>query len=355
MRYLRNTWYVAALDIEVGREMLSRMILGEAVMLYRKLDGTAVAVIDRCPHRFAPLSMGKLIGNNVQCGYHGLQFDCSGKCIVNPHGDGKIPRAAQVKSFPLVERYGMLWIWMGDADLADAELIPAYYSHFDSPDWKTVRGHSFQEANYQLIADNLLDLSHDQFLHANYHRKDAFLTTPHEVFVDGTAVVSRRQVLNSIASDAFAGNLPDPKLLVDQWKIMRWEAPGYFLLDLGVRPSNDPQAPGLCKRNAHILTPATETSTNYYFINARNYQRDDEKVDAQIREWQRIGFGEQDKPMIEAIQRGMGKQDLFDLNPILLSVDGAAVRARRHLEKLLKAQDEHEMQATLAQSAITHA
>ena len=117
----------------------------------------------------------------------------------------------------------------------DLDLIPSYYSHFDSPEWKTVRGHSYQDANYQLIADNLLDLSHDQFLHANYHRKDTFLTTPHEVFEEGKQVVSSRKVLNQVTSDAFAGNLPDPSVPVDQWKVMKWQAPGYFLLEVGVR------------------------------------------------------------------------------------------------------------------------
>ena len=342
MTFLRNVWYVAALDTEVGREMLTRTILNEAVVMYRKEDGEPVAIQDRCPHRFAPLSRGKLVGDHVECAYHGLQFDCSGKCVVNPHGDGKIPQAARVKNYPFIQRYGLMWIWMGDPDRADPDLIPSYYSHFDSPEWKTVRGHSYQDANYQLIADNLLDLSHDQFLHANYHRKDTFLTTPHEVFEEGKQVVSSRKVLNQVTSDAFAGNLPDPSVPVDQWKVMKWQAPGYFLLEVGVRPTVNPDGIELGKRNAHILTPATETSTNYYFVNARNYQLDDEKVDAQIREWQRIGFGEQDKPMIEAIQKVMGPADLFDMNPILLSVDGAAIRARRALAKLLKAQEESE-------------
>lgn len=339
MSFLRNAWYVAALDEEVGRAMFTRTILNEEVLMYRKQDGSAVALRDRCAHRFAPLSRGTLIGDTVQCGYHGLQFDCSGKCVLNPHGDGRIPPGARVRHFPLVERYGLLWIWMGEEEQADDSLIPSYYSHFDSPEWKTVRGHSYQEASYLLIADNLLDLSHDQFLHANYHRKDAFLTTPHEVFLDGNVVVSSRKVMNAVASDAFSASLPDPALPVDQWKIMRWQAPGYFLLDVGVRPSHDPAGPALQKCNAHILTPATERSTNYFYVNARNYQVDDPKLDAQVREWQRVGFGEQDKPMIEAIQRRMGEHELFELDPVFLAVDSAALRARRQLTKLIEAQD----------------
>jgi vanillate O-demethylase monooxygenase subunit len=348
MTFLRNTWYVAALDEEVGRQMLSRKILNEPVLMYRKENGDPVAILDICPHRFAPLSRGRLIGDNVECGYHGLQFDCTGKCVRNPHGDGKIPQAATVKQFPFIERHGLLWIWIGDAKEADPERIPDYYSHFISPDWKTVRGHSFQNANYLLIADNLLDLSHDQFLHANFHKKDAFLTTPHEVFQEGTAVVSRRQVLNLPASGAFASQLPDPDALVDQWKIMRWEPPGYFHLDVGVKPSNGGEGVGLRKCNAHILTPSTDTSTHYFFVNARNYHHEDEKVDEQIREWQRVGFGEQDKPMIEAIQQVMGDRDLLDMDPILLQTDGAAIRARRLLEKLIQAQ---RAQETLAQTS----
>ena len=112
MTFLRNVWYVAALDTEVGREMLTRTILNEAVVMYRKEDGQPVAIQDRCPHRFAPLSRGKLVGDHVECAYHGLQFDCSGKCVVNPHGDGKIPQAARVKNYPFIQRYGLMWIWI---------------------------------------------------------------------------------------------------------------------------------------------------------------------------------------------------------------------------------------------------
>lgn len=120
MSYLRNVWYVAAWASEVkpGR-MLTRTLLEERVLMFRDEAGEARALFDQCPHRFAPLSMGKLCdgGRYVQCGYHGLQFDGKGACVSNPHGP--VPKAAKVKSYPLVERYSVLWIWMGDPEQAD--------------------------------------------------------------------------------------------------------------------------------------------------------------------------------------------------------------------------------------------
>ena len=127
MPFLRNAWYVAAWGNEVkAGGLFSRKLLGESVLLYRKEDGAAVAIGNRCPHRFAPLHLGKLKGDIVECAYHGLQFDGTGACVANPHGGGKPLAAARVKNYPLVERYSALWIWMGDADKADATTIPVF-------------------------------------------------------------------------------------------------------------------------------------------------------------------------------------------------------------------------------------
>lgn len=126
MKLLRNTWYAAAWSRDVGVDFSTRELLGEPMLLYRKHDGAPVAMIDRCPHRFAPLSMGKRVGDGVECGYHGLQFDCSGDCSKNPHGDGRIPPGARVRSFPAEDRYGLVWIWAGEPSRADASLIPDF-------------------------------------------------------------------------------------------------------------------------------------------------------------------------------------------------------------------------------------
>jgi phenylpropionate dioxygenase-like ring-hydroxylating dioxygenase large terminal subunit len=107
MGYLLNTWYVACWAHDVTDELYARTLFEQPVLIYRKRDGVAVAIADRCPHRFAPLSMGRLVGDNVQCGYHGLEFDGSGACVKNPHGKA-MPAACKVRSYPLEERYGIL-------------------------------------------------------------------------------------------------------------------------------------------------------------------------------------------------------------------------------------------------------
>ena len=120
--FLRNTWYVGALSSELGQALHAVKMLNENIVMYRKQDGTPVALEDSCPHRRLPLSKGRLINDEVECGYHGLTFDCTGQCVKAP-GVAQIPRAAVVRQYPCAERYGMVWVWMGDAALADESQI----------------------------------------------------------------------------------------------------------------------------------------------------------------------------------------------------------------------------------------
>src|SRR5438105_1783594 len=155
MTYLRNAWYVAALADEVQSGVLfHRTLLGDSVLMYRKQNGEAVAMRDRCPHRFAPLHKGKLIGDIVQCGDHGLQFDCSGSCVRNPHGDQSIPKAAVVQTYPFEERYGFLWIWMGDPDIGDKDLIPDYSFLDGALSTSIGYGYLHVPAHYEVVSDN---------------------------------------------------------------------------------------------------------------------------------------------------------------------------------------------------------
>ena len=113
--FVRNLWYVAGWSSELTDRPLGRTIISEHIVMFREREGKAVAIGDVCPHRFAPLSMGKICDDGtLECPYHGLRFDASGACVANPHEEGRIPRNAKVRSYPLCERYGILWIWMGD-------------------------------------------------------------------------------------------------------------------------------------------------------------------------------------------------------------------------------------------------
>ena len=334
MKFLKNAWYPAAWDNEISGGLLARTFLDQPVLLFRKRDGTPVALSDRCPPRFAPLHLGRLIEDKVECPYHGLVFDCRGTCVGNPHGDGRIPRAAQLRCYPTLERYGVIWLWMGEPNSADPARLPVF-DQIESQDKATIRGYVTVQANYELLSDNLLDLSHAQFVHAQYLRTDELLRAPHEVSQRGDTVVSRRWAANARGPASFMRYFEEPETLVDVWMRVRWDPPGLCRLDVGVTPAGRPESEGMRREGSHLLAPETETSTHYFYANTRNYLLHDSTCDEHVREWHRVGFGEQDKPMVEAVQKMMSTADLGSLRPVLLYVDSAAVRARKVLAKLI--------------------
>ncbi len=194
--FIENAWYVAAWDTEVGRQsMLRRTLLDTPVVLYRREDGAPVALEDRCCHRHAPLSKGKLRGDNVECPYHGLLYDPSGRCIRVP-GQTAIPPGARVRAFPTVERYHWIWIWMGDPAAGDPDLIEDFH-WIDDPGWRA-RGEKLDlEGNYVLLVENLLDLSHLSYIHPTTLGTDAVAETPMKAEREGDLVRVTRWVLGS--------------------------------------------------------------------------------------------------------------------------------------------------------------
>ena len=181
MKFLKNAWYVAGWGHELARDqLLGRRLFDQPVVLFRRQDGTPAAIADYCPHRFAPLSLGRLKGDAIECGYHGLQFDASGACVHNPHGTGLIPKACRVPSYPLVERHGILWIWPGEPQKAAETEVPDF-SYLVAPGRKTVFGMAPVAANYELIADNLMDASHTQYVHQDLLGTEAFTRSKHDV------------------------------------------------------------------------------------------------------------------------------------------------------------------------------
>jgi phenylpropionate dioxygenase-like ring-hydroxylating dioxygenase large terminal subunit len=162
--YVQNRWYPLTWSRDVGRSLIKRKIVGENVVLYRTLDGNVVALRDACPHRLAPLSFGKLKGDAIECGYHGMTFGGDGTCIRIP-GQEIIPGNARVRAYPTAERMGLVWIWMADAALADPALIYHLPQH-DDPRWSTAYGDALEiKTNYLNLADNLCDPAHVSFVH----------------------------------------------------------------------------------------------------------------------------------------------------------------------------------------------
>lgn len=337
--YLQNAWYVAAHSQEVTETPLARTLLERRLVLVRLQSGEPAALEDRCPHRFAPLSRGKISGETLSCGYHGLGFDRSGQCVANPHGP--IPRAARVRAYPVMERYGFLWFWPGDPAQADPSKLPDFAYLEDAERFSVVRGYLDVKANYLLVVDNLLDLTHVPFLHPHFgiggvSRQEQLDRTTTRLVRESDRVISLRLRSglppNQPTCEIF-GFGPEP---VDSRSNMTWYPPALLDFDLGSCLCGTPSETGLCLPAAHCITPETELTCHYFFAQARNLRRTDPAVDQQVLGMLDTAFRLQDEPMIEAVQTSMGATaDLDALQPLLLQSDGAPVAARRLLSRLI--------------------
>ena len=310
---------------------MARGILGSPVVLFRKDDGGAVALGDRCPHRFAPLSKGVVANDRIQCPYHGLTFDASGACVLNPHGRGIIPPAARVPSYPLVERQHVLWIWMGQPDRADPAKI-VDLEMLDGPGHPLVCGHIRMSVNYLLVTDNLLDLTHAPYLHAG--ELAAPTKTREAKFTAGEDWVESSYLTRSVPTPKFQRPFYQADV-GDHHTRMRWTAPGVLRQFLGMTEVGRAAEEGAFSTNVHLLTPETEDSTHYFWGTSRNRKADDRTLDEHVRAAVNKAFITQDEPMIAACREYMGSNDLMGLRPVVLETDAAAFRARRILEQMV--------------------
>ena len=335
MSWLENAWYQAGWADELAEgTALARTILDRPMLFLRGRGGEVGAVLDRCPHRFAPLSAGMVSGGVVTCGYHGLGFDGSGACVANPHGP--VTAAMRVQSFPVVERHDALWVWPGDPALADAALVPDLSFIDETPEAGRIKGYLPTRANYQLIADNILDLSHADYLHPTT-LGGMMSTAKARTWEDGDRVVAEWMAKNCDAPPAFHANVPPPAK-ADIWTEVRWAAPAVMVLSTAATPSGVQRTPGDIGITLHNMTPETATSTHYFFCSTRRFLLDDAGFSAMLRGALNQAFLGEDKPMLERQQARMGTDDLWSLNPILLPVDAGAVRARRRLDRLIRAE-----------------
>jgi vanillate O-demethylase monooxygenase subunit len=344
-RYARNVWYVAfwSSDLEPG-VLRSRTLLGEPVVFVRNDHGEVTAFEDMCPHRFAPLSIGRLVdGDRLQCGYHGLTFDRTGACVFNPHGDHKIPPAARVRAYPVVEKHSIVWIWMGDAAAADPATIPDY-GVLDGVDeiYVSKRDHMMIDADYRLITDNLIDLSHVPFLHGGLLGDEKSVVSDVTVTHEGTTVTQTRWSYNVPVPSMFDMLFHADGQPIDSWLIMTWRPAGNMILDVGVCEPGAPKESGTGYYGIHILTPETDVTTHYHFVAVRfNPIARPRDVDLDLREkitaGRRYAFEVQDKPVLEAQQRrasGIGASR----RPALLSVDAGPVRVQKTLDSIIAAE-----------------
>jgi vanillate O-demethylase monooxygenase subunit len=330
--YVKNAWYMAAWSSEVGGALFARRLLDIPVVLFRDPGGKAIALEDRCPHRFAPLHRGRLAEGVIECGYHGLKFNSAGACVFNPAGD-PIPPQAKVRAFPIEERHHILWIWMGDPAIADPASIPDFSCIPEQPgECANIGNHLHVRANYLLEIDNLMDLSHVNYLHEGTLGNDSMRDHKVKVREEGGAIHAELWMPGTTAP-IYSALFGQP---CDQWTNMIWMAPSNMRLDYGVVPPGEPAVQKPEDVAIHILTPETARTTHYFYGTCGVFGPDQRELADLIREAQTTAFTNEDNPMIEAVDEQMDGADLWSLRPVILSSDVATVRVRRRIEKLIR-------------------
>lgn len=337
-QFLRNVWYMVGWSDELAEGTLSRRIAGNPTVFYRRQDGGVAAILDRCPHRFAPLSMGTREGDSLGCPYHGLAFAPDGTCVRNPYSD-RIPAAATIPSWACVERDGMIWMWGGEPGAANPARIPDFGDVADRPGRKVLRGYTHVKAPYEYCTDNLLDLSHIEFVHkGTFGGEGVIFAGEHSVIDEGETLHSNWWMPGVPAPAPTRPPFAEGQL-TDHWLDMRWNAPASMKLSLGATLPGRPREEGFdIGGQAHIVTPETETTCHYFTCNARHYEVENTELDGILSHLFDQAFNEEDKPIIEASYANLDGKDFWAAQPISLGIDQGGARARRKIEALLKAE-----------------
>lgn len=344
MPFLQNAWYAAGWSHDLGDAPVARTIHDRPIVIYRDAAGRPIALDDACPHRFAPLSRGKVQGDRIICGYHGLEFDGTGRCVRNPHGKGAVPSALTVGRYPSAERYGMVWLWMGEVERADEALIPDL-PVFEDDRFSWVYGQLHVDANYELVIDNLLDLSHVEFLHPFLASPGNAERTVFRAEQNGDLVNAYYDVKGEPITALFRLLWEGDDERGDIHAYMHWQAPSNLYLDTGMSPEGEDSWSGALIPTVHLLSPESEDSTHYFWAAGRNRLHGDEQISGMLHFGTQNAFENEDEPMIRAVRSRMRSNDLFAHKPALLPIDEAAVRARRVLRKMIDAEQAEGRQA----------
>ncbi|MGE4429549.1 MAG: Rieske 2Fe-2S domain-containing protein [Sphingobium sp.] len=338
-KYLRNAWYMAAWSDEVGdAAMLRRRLLGQPIMLLRRQDGGISALTDRCPHRFAPLSQGTREGDVIRCAYHGLGFDTQGQCVHNPFSD-TLPKGASVRQWPAQERDGIIWFWAGDPATADPALIPDFAS-INRAGLSPIKGLMGMKAPYQFATDNLMDLSHIEFVHkGSFAGNGVIFAGKHELRQEGQTLHSNWWMPDVPAPPHTMG-LYEPGLPTDHWLDMRWDAPASMLLEVGATPTGKPRTDGIVVHQAHIITPESDEASHYFWATTRSTDHAQEEMDAMVRSLMEQAFNVEDKPIIEASYDNLDGMDFWEARPTFLGIDSGGTKARRVVQQMIAAEQD---------------
>jgi len=334
--FLQNAWYVVAQSGQIDSRLQSIKILGNNLVFYRDSQQKIVALEDACPHRKLPLSMGKLVGDAVQCGYHGLTFDASGKCINAPTQD-KVPSNAIVRSYPTVEKYKLVWIWMGDPEKVDPSKI-LELDNYDDPNWGLTDGGMLEcQCHYLYLLDNLLDPSHVAWVHKSSFASAGTEDVPLIIEDTLSGVLVSRWIQDIEPPPYYADMLPF-KGKVDRLQHYEASMPSiainmgtYVPTGLGGDNANLPKD-SYRMRSYHFITPIDAHSSRYHWFQHYNTNIYDEVVRQKLNEGALSAF-EEDRIVLEAVDIGMNQKRSSNLD---LQLDIGSKKFRKKLNALIK-------------------
>lgn len=343
---IMNCWYVAARAGEVTRTLLERTLLGKTVVLYRKLDGTPVIMQNRCAHRSFPLSKGRLEGDQVVCGYHGMAYNPEGQCVAMP-SLANAPTHARIASYPTVERGPLIWVWMGEADKADPALIPDT-AWLDSADWTTVTGYFHMKSNYVAMHENLLDQTHFAILHADTVGTPEYARSSLEIFNEGDVVRIQRALRDSPPPPIYGIPMQLTGRQVDRFSDSRFASPaGHIafakIVDLA---APDPAQAEYRVNITHLFTPEFQGTIHYWWFNSRDFGLDDAAASTYLTETSLKAYQEDVDALTwiqEEVEKGDGAPDELSFGP-----DRPGLAMRKIMLRLAMAEQPEEPQAAAA-------
>jgi len=336
--YPKQAWYVACMPQEVDDKPLGRKICGESIVFYRGAEGKVAALEDFCPHRGAPLSLGSVVEGNLVCGYHGLTMGCDGKTVAMP--GQRVRGFPPIRTYPVIERHGFVWVWPGDPAQADAAKLH-HLEWAESPEWAYGGGLFHINCEYRLMIDNLMDLTHETYVHATSIGQKEIDETPTRTVTDGDVVTTSRHMEGIMAPPfwrmALRGNNLADDVPVDRWQICRFTPPSHVLIEVGVAHAGNGgyHADPRFKASSIVvdfITPETDTSIWYFWGMARNFNPHDKALTASIRDGQAKIFSE-DLQILESQQRNLLAHPERQL--LKLNIDSGGVQSRKVIDRIL--------------------
>lgn len=326
--FVRSEWYVAAQSDEIGRDLFARQLLGVGVLLYRREDGEVVALRNRCPHRSFPLSRGKLIGDVVTCGYHGLAFGPDGRCTAVP-SQSTVPDGLATPSFPVVEQAPFIWIWMGEPEQADPAQIPDHH-WLSSPDYASYSGYIYCRTNYVRLHENVLDLTHFPYVHGEAAGGLDYIRAPFTVDVQGNSVVITRRLEDAVVNPGYARPIGNAGHRCHRTSESWFKTPAFHIahatiedLEGGIDDRTD-----FHFKIIHCFTPETAHTSHYFYANARDTAIGDHALTAASEQTTRKTFLE-DEEALELVERTWTGEDVAGFKELSVRGDLAGLHMRR--------------------------